>query len=281
MIINKLIPQGYCRGVICAINIAKNNKNYKRPIYSLGALIHNKEMIKELEKDGIITIENGKSRLEMLDEIFEGSVIISAHGSSPEVYAKAIAKGLDIIDATCLYVKKTHDEIIKYLSLGYDIYYIGTKNHPECEGALGIDKNIKLISNLNDLDGIVFKDKSFIINQTTLSIFDIKEIHNKILEKNKNVIISNSICDATTKRQEAVINAKKVDLTIVVGDTKSSNTKKLYLLAQKNNKAIQIENKNDLINFDFTNISEVNITSGASTPKYIVDEVIEYLKEKK
>lgn len=281
MIINKLIPQGYCKGVICAINIAKNTKNVKKPIYSLGALIHNKEMIKELKQQGIITIESTKSRLEMLDDINEGSIIISAHGCAPSVYQKAEEKGLNIIDATCQYVKMTHEEIKKYLSLGYNVYYIGSKKHPECEGALGIDDKIKLITSLNDIKNIEFNNKSFVINQTTLSLYDIKDIHEAILNKNKKVIISNSICMATTQRQEAVIKAKKVDLTIVVGDKMSSNTNKLYELALKTNKAIKIENVSELYNYDFTNVNEINITSGASTPKYIVDEVIKYLNEKK
>lgn len=280
MIVNKLIPQGYCKGVVLAINKALESINCPKPIYCLGPLIHNKEMIKDLENKGILTINSKKTRLEMLDDIKSGSIIISAHGCSPLVYQKAQDKGLNIIDATCQYVKKTHEKIKEYLSLGYDVYYIGTLGHPECEGALGIDSKIKLITSLDDICNIEFRDKSFIINQTTLSLFDIKNIHDSILNKNNNIVISNSICMATTLRQEAVIKSKKVDLTIVVGDTMSSNTNKLYKLAIKNNKAIKIENVNDLKDFDFTNIKEVNITSGASTPKYIVDEVVEYLKTK-
>ncbi len=281
MIINKLEPQGYCKGVINAINIALNSEFNNQKTYALGALIHNKEMLKELSNRGIITIEdNGRTRLEMLDDISSGNVIISAHGACPMVYQKIKDKNLNLIDSTCGYVKMTHNEIKKHLELEYDVYYIGTKAHPECEGAIGISEKIKLISSLEDISKIDFKDNSFVINQTTLSTLDIKYLHDEILKKNPNVTIRKSICDATTKRQLAVINSKKVDLTIIVGDTTSSNSKKLYKLASDINKAILVENLDDVKTIDFTNIKEINITSGASTPSYITEAIIEYLKTK-
>lgn len=281
MIINKLDPQGYCGGVKNAIKIASNINTNIKPLYCLGALIHNKEMVKNLENLGIITVsDKNKTRLEMLNDINAGTIIISAHGASPSVYECAKNKGLNIIDATCGYVKMTHKEIEKHLANGYDVYYIGTKNHPECEGSIGISDKINLITSTQDIDLYDFKDKSFIINQTTLSIYDIETIHKKIKEKNPNVVISNSICNATTLRQKAVIESKPVDLTIVIGDKLSSNSKKLYTLASNINKTIMIETVNDLYDYDFSNIKEVNITSGASTPDYITNDVIEYLKNK-
>ncbi|MGM9972149.1 MAG: 4-hydroxy-3-methylbut-2-enyl diphosphate reductase [Anaeroplasmataceae bacterium] len=279
MIINKLSPQGYCKGVISAIDIANNIKDAKTPIYSLGALIHNKKMVEELKKKGIITIDDKSlTRLEMLDKINAGSIIISAHGVAPKVYEKAKEKGLQIIDATCGYVKMTHMQIKKHLDLGYDVYYIGALKHPECEGAIGISNKIKLITSMDDIDKYTFIDKSFIINQTTLSLYQIDILHKKIKEKNPNVKIAKSICNATTLRQNAVINSKVVDLTIIVGDKSSSNSLKLFELAQKINKALMIETVKDLYDYDFTNIKEINITSGASTPDYITSEVIDYLK---
>jgi len=281
MIINKLEPQGYCKGVINAINIALNFNLNNQKTYALGALIHNKEMLKELSKKGIITIhDNGRTRLEMLDEIDSGNVIISAHGACPMVYQKIKEKGLNLIDCTCGYVTMTHNEIKKHLDLGYDIYYIGTKGHPECEGAIGISNKVKLLTNIDDINTASFSDKSFIINQTTLSTLDIKYLHEAILNKNPNVTIRKSICDATTKRQLAVINSKKVDLTIIVGDTTSSNSKKLYKLASQINSSILVENLDDVKAIDFTNIKEINITSGASTPPYITQSIIDYLTKK-
>lgn len=281
MLVNKISPQGFCKGVILAIKKALESANGEI-IYSLGSLIHNEIMVKKLEESNIKTINvKGATRLEMLDLIPDGStVIISAHGASPKVFEKCREKNLKIIDATCEYVYKTHDLIRKYLSLGYDVYYIGTKGHAECEGAIGIDDKIKLISSIDDIEKYDFKDKSYIINQTTMSIFEIEDYYKKISLKNPNITISNSICSATTSRQKAVIDASKCDLFIVVGDKSSSNTKKLYSLAEAKGKAIMIQNLNDIISYDFSGINKINITSGASTPKDVVDEIIKYLQEK-
>ena len=154
MIINRIEPQGFCGGVKNAIEIAKKaieNENNKRPIYLLGSLIHNKHVMKSLEDLGLILIDDkNKTRLELLDEINSGSVIFSAHGVSSEVYLKAQEKNLNIIDATCPFVKIVHKNINKYLNDGYDIIYIGTKGHPECEGVLGISDKITLITNKDE-----------------------------------------------------------------------------------------------------------------------------------
>ena len=154
MIINKIEPQGFCGGVKNAIDIAKkaiNDENNIKPIYLLGSLIHNEHVMKSLEDLGLILIDDkNKTRLELLDKIDSGSVIFSAHGVSDKVYLKAKEKNLNIIDATCPFVKIVHNNIKKYLNLGYDIIYIGTKGHPECEGVLGISDQIKLITNKQD-----------------------------------------------------------------------------------------------------------------------------------
>jgi len=281
MDILRVEPQGFCRGVEIAIDKSLNLK-LNNNVYCLGALIHNQIMVNRLKEKGISTIsKKGATRLELLDLVPDNSfVIISAHGASPAVFKKAEEKGLKIVDATCAFVYKTHNEIKKYLSLGYDIYYIGAKGHAEAEGACGISDKIHLISNIDDIDLYSFSDKSFVINQTTMSLYDIKEFHERIKAKNPNVVISNTICMATTKRQEAVINARPCDLFIVVGDKMSSNTGKLYKLASAKSNSIMVESLNELKNYDFKNINTINITSGASTPSDVVDEIISFLKSK-
>ncbi len=280
MEILKIEPQGFCGGVRNAINTALNVKDCSNT-FCLGSLIHNKIMTTRLLEKGIKTIDKkGLTRLELLDLIPDNStVIISAHGVSEDVFEKAKSKNLKIIDSTCPFVKKTHEDIKKYLSLSYDVYYIGVLGHAECEGAIGICNNIHLITSKSDLSKYQFKDNSFIINQTTMSLYDIKDIHDEIKKINPNVIISNSVCMATTKRQEAIINAPNCDLFIIVGDAMSSNTTKLYKLASKKNKAIMINDFKDLESFDFKNINKINITSGASTPPDVVDSVINYLSK--
>lgn len=284
MIIRKIEPQGYCNGVKRALNIvneAISNPNLPRPIYLLGHIIHNKHVVNDFIKNGVIVIEDkSKTRLELLDQINEGTVIFSAHGVSPSVYEKAKSKNLNIIDATCGYVLVVHKKISDYLNKGYDVIYIGTKKHPEVEGVLGISDKIHLVSNLEDIDNLnISNDKIYCTNQTTLSLFDIKDIFEKLKSIYKNITIDDKICDATTVRQLAMKNQEKADLCIVVGDMESSNTKKLYKVSNElaKIKTILCEDLKTLNKDELKGVKTVNISSGASTPSYIVDEIIDYL----
>lgn len=284
MKINKINPQSYCSGVNNAIKLVMDNyKNYPKPIYMLGRLIHNDIVMNKFKDLGIIILDDkNKTRLDLLDEIDSGTVIISAHGVSDNVINKAKEKGLNIIDSTCPYVKKISNNIKNYINNEYDIIYIGTKGHPEVEGVLGISNDIHLITNINDIDNLNIKNnKIYITNQTTLSIVEIENIYNSLKNKFPSSIIDNKICLATTKRQEAIINQEPVDLCIIVGDINSSNTKKLYELAKSNNiKAIMCDSINTLDKSLLEGIKSVSISSGASTPIYLVDEIIEYINKK-
>ena len=285
MIINKIEPQGFCNGVKYALKLVDNalhDPNTIKPIYLLGNLIHNSKVMDELKAKGIIIIDSKKTRLEMLDDIQNGTVIFSAHGVSPSVYEKANEKGLNIIDATCPNVLIIHNRIKSYIDKGYSIIYIGSKNHPECEGVLDINENIILVSTIDDIDKInLSNSKIYITNQTTLSKYELLEIYDKLKELYPESIIDNKICNATTLRQDAVMKIKNTDLCIVVGDKSSSNTNKLVSVAKKTGtNAILIEDYNDIKEFDFSKINNLAITSGASTPSYVVDEVIDFLKSK-
>ncbi len=282
MKINKITPQGYCGGVKHALQMVYQlleDSNTKKPIYMLGSIIHNSIVIDDLTKKGIILIENkNKTRLELLDEIKEGTVIFSAHGVSPKVHLKALQKGLTILDTTCKNVEIVHQNIKKYLDLGYTCLYIGTKNHPECEGVLGIDSRIQLIENCDNINSN-YNTPIYITNQTTLSIDDTKEIYDIIKEQYPNAIIDNKICNATTIRQQAMKAQEKVDLCLVVGDQHSSNTKKLVEVSQKEGiPTILVENLKDIQSLDLKNIKSISISSGASTPDIVVNDIINYLK---
>ena len=156
MLVKGIVPRGYCKGVVRAIEIAKKQVHQTTPVYILGMIVHNQYIVNALEDLGIQTIDiKGKTRLELLDEINEGKVIITAHGASQKVFDKAKEKGLEVIDASCLDVIKTHDLIQDKLNEGYEILYIGKKGHPEAEGAISIDeKRIHLITNIDDLKTI-------------------------------------------------------------------------------------------------------------------------------
>ncbi|MDE6241653.1 MAG: 4-hydroxy-3-methylbut-2-enyl diphosphate reductase [Anaeroplasmataceae bacterium] len=282
MKINKLTPQGYCSGVKNALKIAYEvltSPTYPRPIYLLGSIIHNQNVIEDLKEKGAILIEEkGISRSDLIEQISSGTVIFSAHGVSPIVYEKARAKNLTIVDTTCGNVLLVQKQMKKYLSLGYTCLYIGTKGHPECEGILGISSSIQLIENLEDLKNIS-ASKIYVTNQTTLSLFETEKIYQEIQKKFPNAILDNKICKATTIRQQACLNQEPVDLCLVVGDKSSSNTKKLALACQSIQiPTLLIENVEGLKAIDFKTISSISITSGASTPDGIVDEIIEYLK---
>ncbi|MBE6137444.1 MAG: 4-hydroxy-3-methylbut-2-enyl diphosphate reductase [Erysipelotrichaceae bacterium] len=287
MKVNKIVPQGYCNGVKRALEIvdnAINNPNTIRPIYLLGNIIHNKHVVNNLITRGVIVVEDkSKTRLELLDNINSGSVIFSAHGVSPQVYIKAKQKGLNIIDASCGNVLIVHKKITDYLSKGYDCIYIGTKNHPECEGILGINNQIHFISSIDDIDSLDIKnDKIYSTNQTTLSMYDIKSIFDKLRDKYPSIIVDDKICNATTVRQEAMANQEPVDLCIVVGDPSSSNTKKLAKVSYEKAKipTVLCEDLDSLDKSLLDNVKSVSISSGASTPDYIVDEIIKYLRTK-
>ena len=282
MKVNKIKPQGYCKGVILAINKCLeviNNPNTLKPIYLLGMLIHNRFVCDELAKKGLIILD-GNNRLEMLNNINEGTVIISAHGVSNKVKEAAYQKNLNIIDTTCPDVKKVHDNVLKYLNEGYEVIYIGKNNHPETLGVLEESDKIHLIDNISSLDSLDKNRKYYVTNQTTLAHSYIEIYHNYIKENFQDYLIENNICFATTKRETALYDIK-TDLIVVVGDKNSSNTQKLVETAKKMaqaNAVIAIERANDLLNFDLSIYKEAYVTSGASTPNVIVEQVIKFLE---
>lgn len=272
----KLTPLGYCHGVLRAIEIAKKAiKTEKKPIYILGSLIHNKYIVKFFEDLGCITLEEkGKTRLEMLDKIASGTVIFTAHGVSPTVYEKALNKGLTVIDASCKDVLKIHNSYISYLKNNYTCLYIGQKNHPEVEGVLGIDERIILIEKIDDFKD--FKEPIYISNQTTLSDDDVIPLYEFAKNKYQNIFIDNERCKATTTRQNALKN-NPTDLCYIIGDPKSSNSRKLFEVSSKYVKTIMIETVMDINVKDLKNVSSVSISAGASTPNDIIDDVYNYL----
>lgn len=282
MQITELKPNGYCGGVTTALKktIAAINKYQGQNIYLLGMLIHNETVCEALKAKGVIILE-GNSRLKMLDEITNGIVIISAHGVCQKVYAKIKEKGLTLIDATCPNVLIIHQKIKEHLEKGYHVLYIGSKNHPEAIGVCDEDERIKLITSLNDLACLDKEKNYYITNQTTLALSELSVYHDYIKKNFKKALIENKICLATTKRQEALYNLTG-DLLIVIGGKESSNTEKLVKAAAEKahfQKIIKILDVTDLTHYDLTNCDNIYITSGASTPHIIIENVIKYLKK--
>ncbi|OPZ33000.1 MAG: 4-hydroxy-3-methylbut-2-enyl diphosphate reductase [Tenericutes bacterium ADurb.BinA124] len=273
-------------GVAKAINIinkAINDPHIPRPLYMLGHLVHNKNIVNAFKQKGIIVLE-GETRTEMLASIESGTVIFTAHGVSDNLYQQAQLKGLHIVDATCRYVAKTHQLISLKKSQGYQVYFYGVTNHPETEGVLGLSDDIILItkeSNLNE----VFRSpnpKAILTTQTTMSYLDVLDLYQRLRIFIPQLELGEEVCSATRARQTAIMDYKnQIDLLIVVGDPNSNNTKMLKNVGE--NKAhlptLFLENIEGLNGLNLSNYQRIGITAGASTPDVIVEEIIAGLKQ--
>lgn len=282
MQVKAITPRGYCKGVVRAIEIAKNAQNEQQPIYILGMIVHNQYIVDALKERGIQTIDiPGQTRLELLDQIQHGTVIVTAHGASDQVFQKAKNKGLNVIDASCLDVIKTHDLIKEKLNERYDILYIGKKGHPEAEGAISIDeKRVHLITSKNDIQ-MMDPNKHYVMtNQTTMSLYDVYDLCEYAKTILPHVTIEKETCTATKIRQEAIKNMEEdIDIVFIVGDPHSNNTQKLASIASEKKEVHMIESLDDLnINW-LKGKKKAAVSSGASTPTYLTNQVIDFLKQ--
>ena len=269
-------PNGFCNGVIRAIKMVDdliNDKNAKKPFYMLGTLVHNKYVV-DMYKDKINIILDDYE--ENLDKIDSGTIIFTAHGIKPSIVSKALSKGLDILDTTCPNVSKIQKLITEKLNDDYDVLVIGQETHPEVLSYLGIDDNVKLYS-----DSFKPRKKTFVVNQTTLIYDDVLKIYEKLKSTYEHMEIALEICNATKVRQKALMEYKdKCDCYIVVGYKKSNNCKSLLEVANKIHPSFKVENKDELKEIDLSKYKVVGVTAGASTPRILLDEVIEEIKNR-
>ena len=284
MEVKRVVPSGYCKGVVNAIKLAKETrlKNPQDKIYILGMLVHNSFVSDELASLGIITLDDSfKSKEQLLDEVDEGIIIFTAHGISDIIKNKAAEKGLRYVDATCVDVLKTQNIIRDHLDKGYEIIYFGKKKHPEAEAVLSISDKIHLVTNEEDVDDLDLEGKKlFLTNQTTMSYLELKDLIDKVKQIYPEVVIQEEICNATSSRQEAISKLTDCDLLYVVGDSKSNNTNKLVDIGKKQGirKVLLIHSYKDIDKNDLNDVDRVYVTAGASTPPSLIDEVISYLK---
>ena len=276
----KLIkPQGYCEGVKRAIQMVDSliYKNTKKPIYLLGKLIHNDIVMSYYKEKGIIILDE-HNKIEEIKKIDSGTIILQAHGSADIIYDIIKSKkDLVLIDATCPFVLLIKNRIKEYLNKNYKVIYIGKHRHSESDAIRAISKDIIFITKLEELkDTNINPDLIYVTNQTTLSLIELEDIFNYIKNKYPTAVIDNKICLATTKRQQAVINAN-YDLIIVVGDINSSNTVRLHELAKRKTNSILVSNLSELKEYDIDKNLNIGIASGASTPPEIVKEIYDYL----
>ena len=280
-------PQGYCAGVMQAIKLAVEAKEYNpnRNVFVLGMLVHNQIVIDELSRHGIKTLE-GDNEINLINSLSEGDVIIfSAHGHDPKLDELAKSKGLIIYDATCPKVANNMNRIREEIKSNHQVIYIGQNGHRETNAALSLSNNVSLYDTKLLINYQLITDKSpYVINQTTLNFIALEDIHNDIKKHIPGARIANEICAATRLRQEAILNIDKdTDLILIVGDQKSSNSKKLFDLAKEhyiNSDVYLVRDLEDVKKLDLTNKKKAAISSGASTPFFLVEEIHEYLTTK-
>jgi len=277
-------PRGFCAGVDRAVEIVKKTINkFGAPVYVRHEIVHNQFVVENLRSQGAIFVEE-------LSEIKDKSrpVIFSAHGVSKEVINEAKLNNIIYIDATCPLVTKVHKEAEILARDEFNIIFIGHKNHPEVIGTMGqIDNSyITLIENKDDVESYVPKiknNKFAYITQTTLSVDDTLEIISLIKKKYPSIKepIKSDICYATTNRQEAVKQiAKRCDLFLVVGSKSSSNSQRLVEVAKRSGckESMLMHSEQELPVDKIKNCNNIGITSGASAPEILVENLIKEIK---
>lgn len=259
---------GFCFGVKRAIELAYNSID--KITYSLGPLIHNPQVIADLELNGIRTISH-------LNEIEIGSnVIIRSHGAGPQVFEQAHMYSLNIIDGTCPFVKKAQKLAHNLSEMGYTVIIVGDANHPEVQGIKAWAENVYIIANLNEAKALPDLDKVGVLAQTTLPNKVFQEIVDYFTGKIADFKVHNTICRATHLRQQAARElAPIVDMMVVIGGYNSANTGKLVdLCREMGTPTIHIEQARELEPGMFNEIKSVGVTAGASTPDRIIEEVV-------
>ena len=267
---------GFCFGVKRAVDLVYDEvqKNQGK-IYTYGPIIHNEEVVKELEQKGVIIIPEGAD----LSGYEPGTVIIRSHGVSRRVKEDLEHAGFSIVDATCPFVLKIHRYVDEYSEKGYGIVVVGNEQHPEVQGIIGWihGDNYLVISGQDDLERLEnFSGKKLcMVSQTTFNYNKFQDFVEIVERKGYDIIVLNTICNATEERQkEAADIAKTVDAMIVIGGKSSSNTQKLFEICKKEcEDTYYIQTKDNLDLSVLQSIGSVGITAGASTPNKIIEEV--------
>jgi 4-hydroxy-3-methylbut-2-enyl diphosphate reductase len=270
---------GFCEGVERAYQIALKQSQARRSVFILGNLVHNTQVVEKFRKLGIKTVKD----LSEIPKNSKGILLISAHGVSPGVYQKARELELEIVDTTCPWVKKAQKIAEDLADKGDLIIIVGDKGHPEVKGVVGWSRGKAVVmENLEELKSLAgsFDKEIGILAQTTQAEEKFAEIVSGLKKKAKNVFEYNTICGATSKRQHAAVNlAKKVDLMLVIGDKMSANTKRLTELCGKTKtETHQIQTVAELDPKWFSGKEKVGLTAGASTPEWIIEEVLKKIK---
>lgn len=271
---------GFCFGVKRAINIATDCADGEHtkdaPIYTLGPIIHNPQVVKSLE------VSSNISPRKTIEDMDSGTVIIRSHGVKLEELGAAKSKGLKIVDATCPFVKKTHELVKELTDDGYLVVVVGEKDHPEVQGIISYgNKDIIVAASVDELKNLPKVEKIGVVAQTTQSEEKLNEITDFCLTRAEELKICNTICSATSVRQEDSVElSKDVDCMIVVGGKNSANTRRLVdICSSIQPRTHHIEVATEIDPTWLEGVERLGVTAGASTPEWIITEVIARLKE--
>lgn len=275
-------PRGFCAGVARAVKAVEDTLDiFGAPVYVKHEIVHNKHVVSDIEKKGARTIED-------LSEVPDGAVVVfSAHGSPPEHYEEAKRRGLQLIDATCPLVTKVHLEVLRFLKDGYEIIYIGHKDHIEGVGVLaeGRGRHIPLVETVADVERLDIgnPERLAYLTQTTLSLDETARIIDALKEKYPHIVAPPlaDICFATTNRQEAVKGlAKEAGLVLILGSKTSSNSTRLMETARaQGTNAYLIDDVGDIDPSWLEGVEKVGISAGASAPEKLVQGVVNFFTE--
>lgn len=278
---------GFCEGVARAYDIvekiAKDPKT-RRPIFVLGSLVHNSDVVAKIEAMGVKKISVSPDVVDVLNSMEIGTLVITAHGMGPEIYNYAKKRGIDLVDTTCPKVIKVHKLAQLFSKKDYQLVIIGEKNHKEIRGVSEwADEKAFIVETEDDLEGLILdsEKKIAVVSQTTQNQDFFEKISKKIAEKYPEAEIIDTICQATQNRQGEIKElAEKNDAVIIIGSPDSANSTRLWEIAESiNENSHFIQRADELQEEWFAGVQKVAVTAGASTPKWAIDSVMESLKK--
>ncbi|MBC8379587.1 MAG: 4-hydroxy-3-methylbut-2-enyl diphosphate reductase [Planctomycetes bacterium] len=265
---------GFCPGVRNAINLAKKTLEQERDVSSLGPIIHNEDVVAQLSKDGL-------KRVDSIDAIESGTVLIRSHGATLDELDKINLKGLEVVDATCVLVKRVQKIAQQLYDEGYKVVMIGDKNHPEVKAVVGYTEDVDVVATEDDLDKLNNSNKLGVICQTTESPGHFADMIAAIAKRGFSEIkIINTLCRETMERQTAAVKlCRQVDIMFVLGGLHSANTRKLAELCKKHNsQTYHLQNWNELDKTLLCGKATAGVTAGASTPDEVIREFVRNLE---
>lgn len=268
---------GFCHGVRSAISVAEKTLAHQKrgnPVYSLGPIIHNKDEVERLAKVGLKTVKGVR-------QIQSGTVLIRSHGAAPEQIAKLEEKGLNIVDATCVLVKRVQQIAKELANDGYEVVIIGDEDHPEVQAVMGCATAVVVVGDENDLHKLPQNARLGIVCQTTLSPEHFGRVLGAIGQHGfSEMKVINTLCKEAIKRQESAVQlCMQVDIMFVLGGLESANTHRLAELCKKHNsQTFHLQNWNELDKNILSGKNIAGVTAGASTPDWIIAEFVKNLE---